>query len=103
VEKAFKAWLIWHGRLYEFTHNVELLRRACVEIDGEFAKLAATTALTPYAVMVRYRDDPVFPSRKEMREALALARSVERFILKKLVSTGTDPRQLPHPGSKLFF
>ena len=93
VEKTFKAWLLWHERTFEPTHNVEVLRRACEEIDRKFAGLAPTTALTPYAVMVRYGDEPIFPSIEEMQEALTLATTAERFVLSKFASIGIDPRR----------
>src|SRR5271170_6842644 len=55
AEKAVKAFLVFHGKPYEKTHDIEVLVDLAGEIESSFSKLAdAADALTPYATRFRY-------------------------------------------------
>jgi HEPN domain-containing protein len=50
AEKAVKAYLVYHGKPYAKTHDIEVLVDLACEVDSGFAKLAdAADALTHYA------------------------------------------------------
>jgi HEPN domain-containing protein len=73
AEKAIKAFLVYHGKSYERTHDIEVLVDLASEIDLEFSDLAdAADVLTPYATRFRYPNATfaVEPEPSEYSEAL---------------------------------
>jgi HEPN domain-containing protein len=84
AEKAVKAFLVYHGKPYEKTHDIEVLVDFACEIDSDFSKLAdAADALTPYATRFRYPNATfaVEPLPVEYNEALQHARTIYDFVL----------------------
>ena len=87
AEKAVKAFLVHHGKVYEKTHDIEVLVDLACEIDSSFSKLAdAADALTPYATRFRYPNATfaVEPQPTEYTEALQHAQMVYDFVLGRL-------------------
>ena len=57
----------------------------CLPFDASFGTLrSAATALTPYAVAMRYPGDLPELTEAEAQEALTLARGVWGFVLERL-------------------
>lgn len=87
AEKAVKAFLVFHGKPYEKTHDIEVLADLAGEIDSSFSKLAdAADALTPYATRFRYPNATfaVEPKPAEFNEALQYAELIYNFVLNLL-------------------
>ena len=84
AEKAVKAFLVYHGKPCEKTHDIEVLVDFACEIDSNFKKLAAAAdALTPYATRFRYPNATfaVEPQPAEYDEALNYAQTIYDFVL----------------------
>ena len=91
AEKFIKAFLVFNGRSFPFTHNLADLVAICMQVDMSFAAIQRKAEiLTPFAVEIRYPDDFYMPSRKETEEAFAIAVEVKIFILAKLGRTFAD-------------
>ena len=85
AEKFIKAFLIYHGKSFPFTHNLADLVAICMEVDLAFAAIQRKAeTLTPFAVEIRYPDDFHMPAREEAEEAFAIATEIKAFITAKL-------------------
>lgn len=86
TEKCLKAFLVYRGAQFPYTHNLTKLVEICAGIDDTFRSLFPTVApLTPYAVELRY-DDSFWPSRQLAEEARSSAITVLRFVVERLPS-----------------
>ena len=90
VEKYLKAFLVFHGKEINKTHNISLLVRQCMEIDADFGNLPEDDleSMTDYAVDVRYPDDFYMPSFLEAEEVIEIAEFVKRFVYEKIKFEG---------------
>jgi HEPN domain-containing protein len=87
AEKAVKAFLVYHGKPYEKTHDIEVLADLASEIDSSFSQLVdAADALTPYATRFRYPNSTfaVDPQPAEYDEAMQHAEAIYNFVLNLL-------------------
>ena len=85
AEKLLKAFLVYHGVDYEWTHEIERLIQQCAQLDSSFGTLHPDAdPLTNYAVRFRYPDEDPDPSITQGQQALAVARRVWQFILDRL-------------------
>lgn len=84
AEKTLKAYLIWRGADFPFTHSLPRLLELCRVHDAAFGSLAREAELlTPYAIRPRY--DPLFrPTVEEAREARSAALVIKDFVLQRL-------------------
>ena len=84
AEKYLKAFLVFHGTAFPYTHNLAELAQLCSHIDGSFRSLVSIVApLTPYAVRLRC-DDSFWPTRDAADEARSAALAVQQFVLSRL-------------------
>ena len=83
AEKAFKAFLSFHGIAFEKVHDLEYLKNLCLQKDDSFAKLNIGD-LSSYAVTVRYPDDFYCPSVEEAVCALKTAQLINAFVAGKI-------------------
>ena len=87
IEKALKAFLVWHQQPFPKTHNLAVLREQCSRIDPELAaRLDPAVILTRHAVAFRYPGEPELPNLEEAHSALAVARASVQAVLEKLPS-----------------
>jgi HEPN domain-containing protein len=85
AEKYLKAYLTWRQLEFPKTHSIRELLNLVELTDTKLAKtLLPAAALTPYAVEFRYPADIPEPTLAQAREALTLAQSVAKAILKIL-------------------
>ena len=88
VEKALKAFLVWHGKFIDKTHDIGRLAIEVLRLDPSLESLLKrATRLSPFAVVFRYPSDDFptsTPTPQETSDALALAEEVYREILKRL-------------------
>ncbi|MBU4270591.1 MAG: HEPN domain-containing protein [Planctomycetes bacterium] len=81
VEKALKAFLVYHGVDFPWTHQIGPLLDLCIEQNGSFSRLVtAAVPLTEYAVRFRYPFFSPPPSLEQARAALATAHDVFAFV-----------------------
>ena len=85
AEKYLKAYLSWRQVEFPRTHSIRELLNLVGTVDEDLAEtLAPAAILTPFGVEVRYPGDIPEPSRKETKEALALARKVRDAVTNRL-------------------
>lgn len=85
AEKAFKAFLVWHGQTVRKTHSIEELGENCLRIDATLRSLVDQAApLTEYAWRFRYPGDLDEPTLDEADRAVATARAVVEAIVARL-------------------
>lgn len=84
-EKSLKAFLIFHGKRFPFTHNLADLVAICMQVELAFAAIQRKAeTLTPFAVEIRYPDDFYMPTREETEEAFAIAKEIYAFVSVRL-------------------
>jgi len=77
VEKALKALLTRHDHPFRRTHDIGELSLACLEHEPSLESLLRESApLTEYAWRFRYPGEPFEPERREVEDALTIARRV---------------------------
>ncbi len=84
LEKMLKAYLVWREHEFEKTHDLRALVELCADYDASFLDHRdAMQPITAYAVRFRY---PVAtdPTEEEVRDALAVAETVRRFVGERL-------------------
>lgn len=85
AEKYIKAFLVYHGKQFPFSHNLADLVAVCMQVDEAFATIQRKAeTLTPFAVEIRYPDDFYMPTIQEATEAYAIAAEIRDFILARL-------------------
>jgi HEPN domain-containing protein len=85
VEKAWKAFLVWHDVPFRKTHDLRELGESCVALDGSLQDIAGRAEqLTPFAWVFCYPGEPEEPSADEAEEALAIARRAYEAVLARL-------------------
>ena len=91
VEKVLKAYLTYHGVVFEKTHSIARLCTLGATIDPAFGDVGVTyDRLSDYAVEFRYPDSEE-PTTQEMNEALAIADQAIGFVLRHLPATCVPP------------
>jgi HEPN domain-containing protein len=71
IEKAFKAFLVFHDSPYPMIHNLTVLLDACAEFDGGLrSEMIPVVWLTQFAVLFRYPGEPEEPGVEEARNGL---------------------------------
>jgi HEPN domain-containing protein len=96
VEKYIKAALTNRGEIPHRTHDLGILiaKLATVEPSLRLAR-PDVTALTDYAVQLRYEAD-FWPPQTELANALTVARQVRTEIL-AIIPPNMHPAPIPHP------
>ena len=85
AEKAFKAFLAWHGHPFRLTHSIEEIGEQCLAIDSSLQSVVdAAAPLTAYAWQFRYPGEPEEPTPEEIEEAIAVARLVFEAIVERV-------------------
>jgi HEPN domain-containing protein len=85
AEKAFKAFLVWHDEPFRKTHELEEVGEACIKLEATLKEIVdRAVPLTEYAWKFRYPGEPELPSKKEAKEALAVATEVFGEVVKRL-------------------
>jgi HEPN domain-containing protein len=91
AEKFIKAFLIFYGKQFPFSHNLADLVALCMQVDPAFAAIQRKAeTLTPFAVEIRYPDDFYMPTRQEADQAFAIAIEIKAFIFARLEGASND-------------
>jgi len=94
VEKALKAFLVYHGVEFEKLHLIGYLLDLCAGQDSAFEQLRTSAVpLTSYATRFRYPHPDAPPTSEQVRHDLDVAKRVCGFVLDRL------PRQV-HPSDE---
>ena len=88
AEKYLKAYLVFRGVDFPFTHNIARLLELCSERSDWAAGLKEAEELTPFAISARYpgEDEPV--SETEARRAVDIAGRLRRTVREALDKEG---------------
>lgn len=88
AEKYLKAYLVFCGIDFPFTHNIARLLELCSKQSDWAEQLKDAEELTPYAITVRYpgEDEPV--PRSESEHALEIAIRVRDKVKATLAAEG---------------
>lgn len=84
IEKCLKAFLIYHGRDIERTHNVIFLLSECANFDGIFATIDPLD-INAYAVQGRYPDSNLIPTINEAKSYYQLALQVRKLVVERIL------------------
>ena len=94
AEKSLKAFLAYHERHVEKTHDIEFLLGLCMAIVPDIEKfIDAGGVLTTYAIESRYPAPRIEVNKLQAREAIETARSIYEFILKSLPDLEKLPQE----------
>jgi HEPN domain-containing protein len=85
VEKALKAFLVWHDEPFQRIHDLGKLGNQAVQIEPTLETLVeGVVDLTKYAWMFRYPGDPAEPSAEEAIGIFQRARQAVEEIIGRL-------------------
>jgi len=90
VEKYLKAYLLFFGVEFPYTHNLLRLLDLCPEKDTWAGKMSSLQKLIPYAVSTRYPGIDEEVTEKEAREAVEIAVNTTQIIRSELLMKGID-------------
>ena len=86
AEKYLKAYIVFFDLDIIKTHDLAILINMLKENDFKILDfINAASALTPYAVSVRYPDDFELISKEEAKEAYKLAEEIKNYIQSKII------------------
>jgi HEPN domain-containing protein len=84
IEKYLKAFLIFHGRDIERTHNIIFLLSECTNFDPVFATVDPMN-INAYAVQGRYPDSNLMPTIEEAKSYYQLAIRTRGLVTERIV------------------
>jgi len=85
IEKALKAFLVWHDISFRKTHSLEELGVSCETVDPSLQAVIDTAVpLTEFAWAFRYPGDHPAPTTEEAHQALATAVQTVAAVLARL-------------------
>ena len=90
AEKHLKAYLVFRGIDFPFTHNVRRLLDLCATYAAWAEQLRDAEELSPYASTARYPGVDVEVSEAEARRAVQIAERVRETVTGALGEEGLD-------------
>ncbi len=90
TEKHLKAYLVYCGVDFPYTHNISILLELCGERAGWTKTLSDAEELTPYAITARYPGEDEEVTKAEAVRAIEIAQHVRREVRKTLRQAGVD-------------
>ena len=84
IEKYLKAFLTYHGKETERTHNIIFLLSQAADFDPVFASIDAMN-INAYAVQARYPDFTMIPDEDEAKGYYQLAIHIKALVLERIV------------------
>ena len=84
AEKSLKAFLVFHGDDFPFTHNISALLERCEKYAGWINRLEEAEELTVYAISVRYPGIDEIVTAEQANDAVIIASNVYEIILAEL-------------------
>ena len=90
AEKYLKAFLVYCGVDFPYTHNISTLLELCSEHTNWAAKLQDAEQLTLYSITTRYPGEDEEVTESEAGQAIDLAQQVKEQVRKALKLLGVD-------------
>ncbi|MBU1152425.1 HEPN domain-containing protein [bacterium] len=88
AEKYLKAYLVFNGIDFPYTHDIRRLLKLC---DKEWTKeLNEADKLTPYAITTRYPGEDSEVTKEEAEQAIRLAAQVQQTVRTVLIRAGLE-------------
>jgi HEPN domain-containing protein len=84
MEKYLKAFLIYHGRDIERTHNIIYLLSECANYDSIFSTIDPMN-INAYAVQGRYPDSNIMPTSDEAKSYYLLAIQIKSIVRERII------------------
>ncbi len=84
IEKYLKAFLIYHGRDIERTHNIIFLLSECANYDAIFGSVDPLN-INAYAVQGRYPDSNLIPTAEEAKSYYTLTLQVKSLVAERII------------------
>jgi HEPN domain-containing protein len=88
VEKALKAYLVYHGIDFPFTHNISRLLELAGELTSWLEDLKEAEELTPFATTLRYPGETLRVSEREAIRAVNIAEKTLGEVKKRFAQEG---------------
>lgn len=88
AEKHLKAYLVFHGKDFPYTHDLQELLALCAEIADWPEELKSATVLTYYAISTRYPGEAEKVAPREASKAISLAKKVKSAVRTALKREG---------------
>ena len=88
VEKILKAFLVFHGIDFPYTHNISRLMELCADHGDWMNEVQEADELTPFAITTRYPGEDEKVSREEALRAIEIAAKVRDIVRRNLVKKG---------------
>ena len=94
VEKAVKAWLVFHDQPFEKTHDLRLLTAQAAEKEPKFKQwFNIAEQVSPYATAYRYPGETLEPSVEEFNKAFQAALKFYDFVCALLPPEVSAPKK----------
>jgi HEPN domain-containing protein len=90
AEKCLKAYLVYCGVDFPYTHNISILLELCSERATWTAELRDAEQLTLYSITTRYPGEDQEVTETEAKRAIELARQVRTQVRTDLKQLGVD-------------
>jgi HEPN domain-containing protein len=90
AEKYLKAFLVYCGVDFPYTHNISTLLELCGKRADWPAKVQDAEHLTLYSITTRYPGEEQEVTEAEAKRAIALARKVQKQVRTALQKLGVD-------------
>jgi HEPN domain-containing protein len=85
VEKYFKAYLIFQGSTFRFSHDLVYLLDLITQKDSDFTGYYdRVSELQGYAVELRYPNETIFLSDEIIDKVMLLSKDVREFVTHKM-------------------
>jgi HEPN domain-containing protein len=88
AEKYLKAYLVWKGIDFPYTHNIARLLELVGAQGPWVQELRDAARLTPFAITARYPGEDSEVAREEAEQAIAIAESVRQTVRRALMAEG---------------
>jgi HEPN domain-containing protein len=88
AEKYLKAYLVYQGVDFPYTHNISILLELCSEHADWPKGLEDAEELTPYVITTRYPGEDEVVTREEAQRAVEIAQRVRKQVQTALEELG---------------
>jgi len=97
AEKYLKAFLVFHGIDFPYTHNISRLLELCAVKADWTETLSEAEELTPFAITARYPGEDEEVTKKEALHAIEIASRLRQVVENALKNEGVDLKEAITP------
>jgi HEPN domain-containing protein len=90
AEKYLKAYLVYHGIDFPYTHNISRLLELCAKKGGWVDEVTEAEELTPFAITARYPGEDEKVAENESIHAIEVAAQLRNVVRGALLQDGMD-------------